>query len=153
MVVEERLTSTLCNRTTSPLKNSALFFCVIFSARIYLISILYRFPTCVYQQARGWKASSPTIGPHGGRVRYTPGYHIPQIRLLARNPQMGHGYLRRQRVFQLCLHGILLLRNAVLDGRRCCATRHSTPPVQHPRQMERARLSQEYTIRTSNVSC
>ena len=39
---------------------------------------------------------------------------------------MGHGNLRTHRVFQLCLHGILLLRNAVLDGRRRCATRHST---------------------------
>ena len=57
MVVRERLTSTLCNCATSPLKNSAHF-----SLRYILSRYLSDFNPisisnlCIHQQARGWKA-------------------------------------------------------------------------------------------------
>ena len=72
MVVGEPLTATLCNCTTSPLKNSALFLHYISSGYLSVVNLISISNICRHQQAGGWKASSPTVRPHRGRVRYTP---------------------------------------------------------------------------------
>ena len=130
----------------------ALLFALYFQCvSIHLQSYINFQHLCTNRPEDGKLVALP-LDHRGGRVRYSPGYRIPQI-CLPRNSQMGHGNPRTHRVFQLCIHGILLLRNAVIDGRRRRAMRHSTPSLQRRRQMERARVSQEYTIRTSIASC
>ena len=64
MVVGEPLTATLCNCTTSPLKNSALFLRYIFSGYLSVVNLISISNICRHQQAGGWKASSPTVRPH-----------------------------------------------------------------------------------------
>ena len=119
MVVGEPLTATLCNCTTSPLKNSALFLRYIFSG--YPLSILYQFPTYVgTNRPEDGKLVALPLDHTGAEFVILLHTNIPQIRL-SRNSQMGHGNPRTHRVFQSRIHGI---HNAVLDRRRRRAMRH-----------------------------
>ena len=152
MVVEEPLTGTLCNCTTSPLKNSALFF---FALYFQLVSIPFQ------SYVNFQDLYTPT--GQDGRLVALPLDHMGAefVILLATT---SHTYAF-QEIYKWATE--ILERtassnsvfmescssDAVLDRRRCRAMRYFTPPLQYRRQMERARVSQEYTIHTSNASC
>ena len=105
------------------------------------MSILYQFQTSVgTNRPEDGKLVALPLDHTGAEFVILLPTNIPQIRL-SRNSQMGHGNPRTHRVFQSCIHGI---HNAVLDGRRRRAMRHSTP-LQHRRQMGSKRVYHKST--------